>query len=306
MTQFHRAPDTLNDVERAANPLPEGISPPSYQLLDPRTLGRPVHLLHRFAAQLREDLSELFRNSLNRRYRADFQVADVSIDATARTVPPGRWQGYATSNGRMGCALDRILVLNALVYRYGLNGEEAASGSASEKSPETASEERLATMLGKQLADTLAIRIERGLDAIDGETPSPPEAISLGPISVPRSTCLIKATVRERVNNIEGHLYIALDDSWMAMLLRNLAPTRSKRTSTVHASPLADRLNFKLVARLLQKELTLDELLNIRVGDVIPVNLRAADLLIDSSRLMTATVAEHKGKLCLTSFENTK
>ncbi|HEX6736137.1 MAG TPA: FliM/FliN family flagellar motor C-terminal domain-containing protein [Azonexus sp.] len=282
--------------------LPQGASPFAYKVLDPRTLGRPVHLLDAFAAQLREDLAELFRTGLNRRYQADFQVTGLSIDAAGAGAPPGRWQGYATPAGRLACALDRILVLSALVYRYGLNGDGASPAAA----PETATEERLATMLGRQLADLLAARIASGLDAGDGEPAAASATTPLGAVTAPRCACLIKATIHERTHRIEGHIYLAVDDAGLSQLLRSLATTQRRRPSPVASVPLAGRLNFKLVARLLQRDLPLGELLDLKVGDVIPVSLRAADVLIDDSRLMTATVAEHKGKLCLTSFEDVK
>lgn len=296
MTQSHHAVQSSDDASRS-----------SYQVLDPRTLGRPVHLLNAFASQLREDLSELFRHNLNRRYQADFQVDGISIDATGKIAPPGRWLGYVTANGRMGCALDRTIVLSALAYRYGLISDQAAAGTGPEETPETATEERLAAMLGRLLAGALATRIESGLLALDGKISNLPDSALLGSIPAPRTACLIKATVRESIQGIEGNLYLALDDAWMAVLLRNLASTQRRRTSnTTHALPLPAQLNFKLVARLLQRDLMLGELLDLKVGDVIPVSMRAADVLIDDSRLMTATVAEHKGKLCLTSFEDAK
>lgn len=291
MTQSHRTARS-----------PKSAPPSAYQVLDPRTLGRPVHLLDAFAAQLREDLTELFHTSLNRRYQADFQVVALSIDAAGKAAPAGRWQGYATANGRLACTLDRILVLSALVYRYGLNGD----GATSEGVPETATEERLAAMLGRQLADVVAARSETGLQAGADEQAAVPATAPLGAVSAPRSACLIKVTVREGTHRIEGHIHLALDDAWLAHLLRQLGSTQRRRPGPGHAVPLATRLNFKLVARLLQRELPLGELLDLKIGDVIPVSLRAADVLIDESRLMTATVAEHKGKLCLTSFEDVK
>jgi hypothetical protein len=45
-------------------------------------------------------------------------------------------------------------------------------------------------------------------------------------------------------------------------------------------------------------------LFDLKVGDVIPVDVGRADVLLDEARLFTAAVAEHKGKLCLTSFED--
>ncbi|WP_144007017.1 FliM/FliN family flagellar motor switch protein, partial [Pelomonas sp. KK5] len=59
---------------------------------------------------------------------------------------------------------------------------------------------------------------------------------------------------------------------------------------------------LKLVARLLETELPLGELMALQPGAVIPVSLGATEVLVDGERLFTASVAEHQGKLCLTSF----
>jgi flagellar motor switch protein FliM len=59
-----------------------------------------------------------------------------------------------------------------------------------------------------------------------------------------------------------------------------------------------------LVGRLASKEVTLGSLYDLQVGDVIPISLARADVLLEDSRLFTAAVTEHKGKLCLTSFED--
>jgi flagellar motor switch protein FliM len=69
------------------------------------------------------------------------------------------------------------------------------------------------------------------------------------------------------------------------------------------ARPFPHRLGLTLTARLLQQEMPLGRLLDLRPGEVLPVRLGATDVLIDDARLFTATVAERQGKLCLTSFK---
>lgn len=292
---------------RRATATNDDTSPPCPQALDPCTLGRPVHMLHAFAGHFREDLCELLRTRLNRRYQADFQVLRITIEATGKTAPAGRWQGYTSPEGRIACALERPLLLSALVYRYGLAASDHASSAAGEAAPETATEERLAAILGQLFAAALVARIDKGLNNLVDTAGDSAPPVGLGPILPPRAACLIRATIREQLHDTEGDLLLALDEQWMSILLGKLASTPRRRGSdSTLAQPLAARLNFKLVARLLQKEMPLGELLNLRVGDVIPVSMRSADVLVDDSRLMTATVAEHKGKLCLTSFEDTK
>ena len=67
---------------------------------------------------------------------------------------------------------------------------------------------------------------------------------------------------------------------------------------------LSSRLQLRLQARLLSRRLTLGEVFDLRPGSVIPVSLQGTDVLVKDVRLFTATVAEHKGKLWLTAFND--
>jgi flagellar motor switch protein FliM len=93
----------------------------------------------------------------------------------------------------------------------------------------------------------------------------------------------------------------------VARLLRNLAPARGARAgrpAAPPAPPLVERVRVTLTGRLVRKEMQLGDVLALRPGAVVPVSLGMADVMIGESRLFTAAVAEHKGKLCLTSFED--
>jgi flagellar motor switch protein FliM len=91
----------------------------------------------------------------------------------------------------------------------------------------------------------------------------------------------------------------------MAAVLRGLLPERESAARGGRGTePLAARLQVGLSGRLVSKEVALGTLFDLRVGDVIPISLHRADVLLDESRLFTAAVGERKGKLCLTSFED--
>ncbi|MGE5451505.1 MAG: FliM/FliN family flagellar motor switch protein [Acidobacteriota bacterium] len=284
---------------------------PAHTVLDPRLLGRPVHMLQAFTSRLKADLSEVFIGSLNRRYRATFQIGDVSLspaDQQGHTLDDDvRWLTLAAAVGRIGFQIDRPVLMTVLHYRYGLQDSRAADDTRGNHAPATATEERLATTLGLQLVNILALRIETPESGFEHEI-SPPHDFTPVPLAVPQSgSWTLSVVVRELTHEVEGVIRFRLDAAWMERLLRNLAPHRDKGGNpgaTANMAPLGAQLPLTIVARLLEMDMPLGNLMDLRVGDVIPVRLGAADVLIDEARLFEATVAEHQGKLCLTSFED--
>lgn len=289
-----------------------------YQVLDPRTMGRPVHLLGRFTGQAREDLSELFHTRLNRRYRARFEIQEVTLEAGAAPQASRRWLTFGASAGRINFALDRSVLLCILGYRYGIHADAAPAEPDTPDDepvdePETATEERLAARLGLQLVTAVARRInslqpaslQAGAETADEFTAD--EFTEAASASL-NGAWTLQAKIVEHARKIEGSLWLRLEEGWIARLLRGLAPVRERgkvqKSGAAAAQPLPARLQLTLVARLLRKEMALGALLDLRIGDVIPITLGTTDVLIGDSRLFTASVAEHKGKLCLTSFED--
>lgn len=247
---------------------------------------------------------EMLRTNLNRRYRARFEVSTVTMAPVAGALPHARWLTYGCALGRIGFAIERNLALAVLAYRYDVTDRMPAEGKA--LPPETASEERLVRSLGQQLVDLLARCIAtRGNTPNDDADPVSHALAPLAPGAAVQASWLIKAVIDESACGVRGDVYLTLDEAWMARLLTNIAPLRNKANDSLAAVPVAaNELPLKMVARLLQKEIPLGSLLDMRVGEVIPISLSDADVLIEDSRLFTATVAEHKGKLCLTGFKD--
>jgi len=264
--------------------------PTAPAVLDPRTLGRPVHLLPQFTGQLREGLGDLLRQH-NRRYRAHYQVGEVSLAPGQGAA--GLWLVSDAPEGRMSCLLERSLVQSLMAHRYGSTLAEVADA------PQTATEERLQALLCRQV-----------LGCAQQALGPPAAELSLqhSPLSgLAPGGWVVQAAISEPDQGLESTLLIGLDGACMDRLLRRLAdeqPARAARPRSAPPQPLARRLDVKLQARLLQQTLSLGELLDLRPGDLVPVRLnpKATQVLVDGSCLFTASVAEHQGKLCLTSF----
>ena len=101
-------------------------------------------------------------------------------------------------------------------------------------------------------------------------------------------------------------LSLILDGAYLQPLLRRLSGQHrtARAASAVGAPPLDRRLTLTLQARLLERELDLGTVLDLVPGALIPIRLADATVMVQGSALMSAAVAEHQGKLCLTSFQD--
>jgi flagellar motor switch protein FliM len=271
-----------------------------HQVLDPCLLGRPVHLLPQFAARLEDDLDTAMQGSA-RRYWAGWRLDSVEFGRVPQENNV-RWMAVLGVLGTVAVAFERGLLLTLLERRYG-----GRSAGATPRDPQTervtATEERLGVVLTQQMVDLLYARVAASV-AMD-VAPHPVPANAVVPSAMPgESNWALRVQVRSN-NDHTGQFWIAPDQQLMAAILGTLRPENARQAATRGpAEPLATRLQVKLDGRLVSKEITLGALFDLQVGDVIPVNVGRADVLLDDARLFTAAVAEHKGKLCLTSFED--
>lgn len=269
-------------------------------VLDPALLGRPVHRLPHFAAQLRDDVIAALRQGAVRRYWGSFAVEAVEFSRLDGSEARMRWQHYAAAGGVLGFALERKVLLSVLNNRYG-RGKESGAAIDEASVKVTATEERLAVVLGQQLAAVVAHRILANLSV--GDNPASAEVHPVTGAYPPKGTWIVTLNVRD--GEQEGKVWFALDKHLMTDVLRGVLPERDTGPKPQkQPGPLAQRLQVALNGRLVSKEVTLGALFDLRVGDVIPVSLHRADVMLEDSRLFTAAVTEHKGKLCLTSFED--
>lgn len=283
-----------------------------HQVLDPCLLGRPVHRLPVFAAQLKEDLAQAMRLNLNRRYWGSFQVDSVEFSRLDGTEPRARWLNFAAPAGDIAFSLERKVLLAVLNFRYGRAKSDGALDDTAVKV--TATEDRLAVVLGQQLAGTLAGRIEANLPRPDKTEDTPDDGkqhdFHAEPGAQPAAgTWVISVTVSDHDTDgkppLVGRFSFALDKHLMTSVLHGLSPERDNARRAPQAStPLATRLQVHLKGILVTKEVMLGNLFDMQIGDVIPISMHRADVLLDDSRLFTAAVSEHKGKICLTSFED--
>ncbi len=281
----------------------------NYQVLDPSLLGRPVHLLPKFARRFADALGTAMGGPGGRRYWGAYRLVNLAFER-APDDDGLRWLAVDGPLGTAAVAFERSLLLSLLEGRYGR--KNAAPSAPRDPSLErvTATEERLAATLTAQLAEQLHARVADGLAAVGVDVPGADAAVveAPSPASAPgKAGWVIRVSLAAQGEQSEqlSHCWIGLDQELMSHVLQGLKEERSSvRTARAGNDGLSAGLFVKLDGRLVSKETTLGALFELKVGDVIPVSVGRADVLLDESRLFTAAVAEHKGKLCLTSFED--
>jgi flagellar motor switch protein FliM len=275
-----------------------------HPVLDPRLLGRPVHLLPQFAVRLQDDLEAAMQGSA-RRYWAGWRLDSIEF-GRAPQHENLRWMAATGLLGTVSVAFERGLLLTLLERRYGGRGAGATQQDKNaERKTErvTATEDRLSVVLTQQMIDLLYGRIAVNIAMEAAPLPVPANAVAAATMPG-ASNWAVRVQVRDSVDNV-GQFWIAPDQNLMATILGSLRPDQPRpRAARGPSEPLATKLQVKLDGRLVSKEITLGALFDLKVGDVIPVSMGRADVLLDEARLFTAAVAESKGKLCLTSFED--
>ena len=271
-----------------------------HQVLDPCLLGRPVHLLPQFAVRLQDDLDVAMQGPA-RRYWGGWRLDTVEFGRVPQDAGL-RWMAAAGTLGTVSVAFERGLLLTLLERRYGGRGAGATQRDPGSERI-TATEERLVVVMTQQMVDLLHVRVAASLAMEVAPQPVPAGAVAA--TTMPgKSAWTICVTVRD-ANGASGRCWIAPDQRLMGEILGSLRPEQPRAYAVRGpAEPLSSKLQVKLDGQLVSKEILLGALFDLKVGDVIPVNVGRADVLLDEARLFTAAVAEHKGKLCLTSFED--
>jgi flagellar motor switch protein FliM len=262
-------------------------------VLDPCTLGRPFHLLEDFNQRLARQFARHLGGRFNLRHGAAFAVSQVAIGSYVAGQGDAAWRTYVTSAGTLSVRLDRRLLLAMLGYHYGDKG----AMTIDEHAPETETEQRFGAATGLALLDVLRTCVVPPVEG--GFTPEPMRTPGM-------SDRVIRVEIKENKLGLAGLLEMAVDDAWLGLIFASAVSRRIASTPAAKSEiPLTARLPVTLTARMLTKEVLLDDVMRLSPGDVLPVRMPdTADVLVGDTRLFQATIAEHGGTLCLTSFEN--
>ncbi|GGY04580.1 FliM/FliN family flagellar motor C-terminal domain-containing protein [Paludibacterium paludis] len=272
--------------------------------LDPRTLGRPFHLLPAFTQALQDDVDLFLGQRLNRRYHARFAMRGASCGRPSESMSRLSMQRYTHERGLIDVAIDRILLLRLLDYRYGNGWSEETPAADPETVPATETEQRLMAHLGADIAGVCLGTLAR----LTGQAlPATPPVRSGQPGIQTDQAFEIVITLADDGRQCEGRVTVRLDDGLFDLLMRALADNRPVKAARDNAPAFAldEEIRVRLSVSLLSLDMPLGDVLDLKVGHIVPAQMRnRADVHVGKSRLFTASVADNAGKLCLTAFDD--
>ena len=242
-----------------------------YKTLDPVLLGRPVQALEAMAMRLAQHIAALWQQTGHRPIALHIENAHFTPAA------PASMQAADSPDIHIA----RATVQAWMAERYGFTAQ--ASDISAQDAPCSATEQRITSAL--QAATEQALR--QTLPDV------PSTSLASSQIWDWRAHIRIAALPAQ-------DLHIRLNASASASLERHIAtqrkPSRSQQPSTAP-------LEVELLALLVEKTVTAADIHQLQIGSVLPIAMDRARVALNGQPMLSASVAEHQGKLHLTAFE---
>ena len=242
-----------------------------YKTLDPVLLGRPVQALEAMAKRLAQHIAAQWQHTGHR-------PIDLHID-DAHFMPAPHASAQAADSADVHIA--RATVQAWMAERYGFTAQ--TSDISTQDAPRSATEQRIASALQAATVQALAQTLAE-------------------PLSTSAASSQIwewKALVRIAALPAQA-MHIRLSAANSASLERHIAAQRKpSRNQQATSTPL----EVELLALLVEKTVTAADIYQLQVGSVLPIAMDRARVALNGQAMLSASVAEHQGKLHLTAFE---
>jgi flagellar motor switch protein FliM len=268
-----------------------GVPLESLTRLKPQKLGRHYHKIPQYIRETSSKYPRIVSDYFLRNYRINLELQHVDVheqlERPAECI-------YRSSLGKIGFAIDRALLTEALECYYGGTGVPVP-----EASPISTSEQRMRNRLGVDVSQIL-LRALLGGEAI-------------GKLSAHDNA--YEEVSWEYVAEFHYLSHITQSRSALFLYLDNqLVDELTNRQAAPHASRLNGNpehhirhLPVQLECVLAALHMPLEQVLNLRPGDVVPIRLmERCDVQINQQKLFHGTVFEEDGALFLTSLESVK
>ena len=238
-------------------------------------LGRPVQAFERLAHQLARQVMQRLQQTGHRA---------VTMHITGALFTPVR-PGSAAMNNALEIDLHRATVLGYMQARLGFT-DASLSDAQLQTLPSNATEIRI----GETLRQAITLSVRECL---------PPAREVDSQVQLWQWEAQIQIDTQ-----LPRRLTVQLDPEASQSLEEQVAQHRRsvqrQRTAPVKA---AHPLPVQLVAVLVEQKVSAAHIQALKPGSVLPISLGRATVLLNDEPMLSASVAEHQGKLNLTAFE---
>ncbi|WP_312742649.1 FliM/FliN family flagellar motor switch protein [Cedecea neteri] len=268
---------------------------PDLVKLEVNKLGRPWHKLPKIMNDCFDILDARLSIYFLKKFRVNVMLKNMTfaIDKHYKNT-----QIFSTDYGNLGFDIDRILLLNILHDYYGLS-KDSAQVVPDLSQPISKTEERLKNKLGQELT-ALLINKETFGEELEIKN-------DYSTVISQWSWCITFCLEGYE----QGGFTLLLDHLHVDRMLATLRLPDSgdgERESALSAGQI-ERLFYdlplKLNGRLASLNLTVAQIADIEPGDIIPISLnQPVPVFIGKEQIFTAEIAEDRGKLLLSEFND--
>lgn len=268
---------TVDDHER--------ISP-----LSVNQLGKPWHRLSEHVNKNYDNFDASLSLYFLKKFRINTSLANIYL---AIGENKKCHQIYNCSTGKVAFEIDRVLLLNLLHDFYGVSH----STPLSDELDITQTEKRLQERLGEEICNIFLTEEMIG------------QQLKIVPLHNQQHSHWAWSISFQLRGYQQGEIRLLFDHPLIDQIFNSLRAAQDKPP----APPLTEaqlekrlrQLPFQLTAQLVSLETTLTKLMNLQVGEVMPIMLNdKVAIKLGDELLFHANVSEHQGQLVLSNFIN--
>ncbi|MBC9249825.1 hypothetical protein A9179_06005 [Pseudomonas alcaligenes] len=259
--------------------------------LKPQKLGRHYHKIPQFIREIASKYPRAISDYFLRNYRINLELHKVDVHEERESAPECI---YKASLGKVGFAIDRPLLTEALECYYGGTGLPSH-----EQTPISTSEQRMRQRLGMDITQIFA----RSL--LSGST--------FGPLSNHDNDFdqavweyVAEFTYTSHLSGTQSSIYLYLDNQLVDELTTRLTGPAGSSLSGNPAHHI-QHLPVRLECVVAALQMPLAQVLELRLGDILMVRLlERSEVRVNQQRLFRGSIFEDDGSLFLTSLESVK
>lgn len=259
--------------------------------LKPQKLGRHYHKIPIYIRELSSKHPRVISDYFLRNYRINLELVRVDVHEQRDSAPACL---YRSALGKVGFAIDRALLTEALECYYG-----GTSLPSQDTPPISTSEQRMSNRLGVDIANLFARSI------LAGDTFGELEPFD-NAYEETLWEYIAELQYSSHVTGIQSSIFIYLDTQLVDELTARMANPYARLTAGRPTEQIK-HLPVHLSCVVAALQMPLSQVLGLRIDDILMVRLLdRCEVQINQQKLFRGSIFEEDGSLFLTSLESVK